>query len=37
MKKLGKEKIGEDMGMNSAIKFPTLNPDGTSVKGCIYI
>ena len=23
--------------MNSAIKLPTLNPDGTSVKGCIYI
>jgi hypothetical protein len=37
MKKLGREKIGEDMGMNSTIKFPTLNPDGTSVKGCVYI
>jgi DNA repair photolyase len=25
------------MGMNSKIKSPTLNPDGTSVKGCNYI
>jgi hypothetical protein len=34
---LEEKKIGEDMGMNSTIKLPTLNPDGTSVKGCIYI
>jgi hypothetical protein len=34
---LEEKKIGEDMGMNSTIKLPTLNPDGTSVKGCVYI
>jgi DNA repair photolyase len=31
---LEEKKIGEDMGMNSTIRLPTLNPDGTSVKGC---
>ena len=25
------------MGENQKTKLPTLNPDGTSVKGCIYI
>jgi len=36
MNKLGRETIGEDMGMNSTIKLPTLNPDGTSVETLIY-